>query len=137
MKKTTVLFVIILFAMACGSNHNDKSSDGFNKEDAMLAGAGIYERVCYTCHQGEGKGLGGIYPPLAASDYLNEDVDRAIKGLIYGQKGEMIVNGIVYDGEMPPQDLTDEEIADVLTFVYNSWGNNETVVTPEMVAKHR
>lgn len=137
MKKWIFFSAVLLIVLACGKGGDNTSSGKFSKDDAMLAGEGIYNRVCFTCHQGEGKGLGGIYPPLAAADYLNEDVDRAIKGLIYGQKGEMAVNGVIYNGEMPPQDLTDEEIADVLTYVYNSWGNNGTVVTTKMVAKHR
>jgi len=92
-------------------------------------------QTCFACHQGEGQGIAAAFPPLAKSDYLNADVDRAIKIVLQGKTGEITVNGAKYNSVMTAQTLTDEEVANVLTFVYDSWGNNKTEVTPNMVAK--
>jgi nitrite reductase (NO-forming) len=98
-------------------------------------GQQIYSRTCFACHQGEGQGIAGAFPPLANSDYLNEDIDRAINIVLHGKTGEITVNGKKYNSVMTSQTLTDEEIANVLTYVYNSWGNNKSEVTPSRVAK--
>jgi len=98
-------------------------------------GKQIYSQTCFACHQGEGQGIAGAFPPLANSDYLNADVDRAINIVLHGKTGEITVNGNKFNSVMTAQTLTDEEVANVLTFVYNSWGNNKTEVTPTMVLK--
>lgn len=85
----------------------------------------------------DGSGLANAFPPLAESDYLNADVNRAIDIVLNGLSGEIVVNGKTYNSNMPAQVLSDDEIANVLTYVYNQWGNNGTVVTPEMVAAQR
>ena len=68
---------------------------------------------------------------------MNKDVTRAIKQVIKGSNGAIVVNGLKFNGAMPAQPLTDKDIADVLTYVYSSWGNNKTVVTPAMVKAQR
>jgi mono/diheme cytochrome c family protein len=74
---------------------------------------------------------------LAKSDYLNADVNRAIKQVIKGSNGTITVNGKKFTGAMPPQALNDQQIADVLTYVYASWGNSKKVVTLAMVKAQR
>lgn len=103
--------------------------------ERIKLGKQVYSQTCFACHQAEGQGIAGAFPPLANADYLNEDVDRAIDIVLHGLTGEITVNGEKYNSIMTAQTLTDEEVANVLTYVYNSWGNNKTVVTPEMVAK--
>ncbi|MGB0886717.1 MAG: copper-containing nitrite reductase [Vicingaceae bacterium] len=98
-------------------------------------GKQIYSQTCFACHQGEGQGIPGAFPPLAKSDYLNDDVNRAIDIVLHGKTGEITVNGKKYNSVMTAQTLSDEEVANVLTYIYNSWGNNKTEVTPNMVAK--
>lgn len=105
--------------------------------ERIEAGKLIYTRTCFACHQANGEGLPNAFPPLAASDYLNEDLNRAIDIVLHGKTGEITVNGKKYNSVMTAQTLTDEEIANVLTFVYNSWGNNKTDVSAAMVAKVR
>ncbi len=100
-------------------------------------GKSIYSKTCFACHQPNGEGLANAFPPLAKSDYLNGDVNKSIDMVVKGLSGEITVNGVKYDGIMPAQALTDEEVANVLTYVYNSWGNNKTEVRPTMVAKRR
>lgn len=90
----------------------------------MQAGQKLYVQYCANCHMGQGEGLGQLYPPLAGADYLLEQKEASICGIQNGQNGEITVNGIVYDQPMPAQSqLTSLEIAEVYTFVSNSWGN--------------
>jgi len=105
---------------------------------SMKRGKGEYEGYCSTCHMNEGQGMTGIFPPLAKSDYLMADTDRAIQTLINGLQGEIEVNGVKYDQVMPESGYDDQQIADVLNFVMNSWGNKaEETLTKARVAKVR
>ena len=81
--------------------------------------------------------MSGAFPPLAKSDYLMADVDRSIKIVIEGLSEEIEVNGQKYNGAMQPSGLDDKDIADVLNYVRNSWGNKGDIVTEAMVAKVR
>jgi nitrite reductase (NO-forming) len=105
------------------------------KEIFVEKGKRIYAQTCFACHQSEGQGLPGVFPPLAKSDYLMADKARVIRGVIKGQSGERVVNGQKYNGVMPPVMLTDEQIAHVVTFVMNSWGNTGEMITVEEVQK--
>lgn len=103
-------------------------------------GQKVYTSYCKTCHQDGGKGLGTVYPPLANSDWLKtKSKAEVIKSVTGGLKGEITVNGKKYNGVMAPlpAKYTDKDVADVLTFVYGSWGNNGTVVTVADVKKSR
>ncbi|MEZ4793837.1 MAG: copper-containing nitrite reductase [Gelidibacter sp.] len=104
-------------------------------DEQMEFGKQVYGQTCIACHQAGGQGIPNAFPPLAKSDYLNADVNRAIDIVLHGKTGEITVNGEKYNSVMTKQLISDEEIANVLTYVYNSWGNNKTVVTPEMVKK--
>ncbi len=105
-----------------------------NIDDRITNGKIIYNQTCVACHQAEGQGIPSAFPPLANSDYLNADVDRAISNVLNGLTGKITVNGGVYESIMPQLGLSDEATANVLTYVYNQWGNNGTEVTPSMVA---
>lgn len=104
-------------------------------DEQMKFGKQVYGKTCVACHQAEGQGIASAFPPLANSDYLNADVDRAIGIVLHGLTGEITVNGEKYNSIMTKQMISQDEVANVLTYVYNSWGNNGTVVTPEMVKK--
>jgi nitrite reductase (NO-forming) len=108
-----------------------------NKAESIKRGEGIYKTNCMACHQPTGLGIQHAFPPLAKSDYLNKDKIRTIKTVTGGLQGKVIVNGQEYDGVMPAWTLSDEDIANVLTFVYNSWGNSGKQVTPAEVKAHR
>jgi nitrite reductase (NO-forming) len=101
--------------------------------EQMEFGKQIYGQTCIACHQAEGQGIPNAFPPLAKADYLNADVDRAIGIVLNGKTGEITVNGQKYNSVMTRQTLSAEEVANVMTYVYNSWGNNKTIVTPERV----
>ena len=101
--------------------------------EKMESGKQIYMQTCFACHQAEGQGIPNAFPPLAKSDYLNADVNRAISIILKGKTGEITVNGQKYNSVMTRQSISNDEIADVLTYVYNSWGNNKTNVTKSQV----
>ncbi len=96
-------------------------------------GSRVYAQNCQACHQADGRGLPGAFPPLARSDFLNADAQRAIGVVLNGLTGPVTVNGTRFNGVMPALALSDEDVANVLTYVYGQWGNNGTVVTPERV----
>lgn len=100
-------------------------------------GKQIYSQTCLACHQTTGAGIPNAFPPLANSDYLNADIHRAIDVVKFGLSGKIEVNGNVYNSAMPKQNLSDEEIANVLTYVYNNWGNNKSEVTTKMVQSRK
>jgi nitrite reductase (NO-forming)/hydroxylamine reductase len=94
---------------------------------ATADGADDYAANCAACHQANGQGVPGAFPPLADSDFL-EDVDRAIGVVIRGYTGEMVVNGTTYMGMMPPMGhLSDRDIAGILTYVYTELNDGERV----------
>ncbi len=102
---------------------------------SMSRGKLIYEDFCVTCHLTNGEGVENTFPPLANSDYLRNNREASIRGVKYGQRGEMVVNGVTYNNTMMPLGLEDDEVADVMNYVYNSWGNkSEKLVTIEEVA---
>lgn len=106
-------------------------------EERIAFGKDVYNRTCVACHQSNGQGIAAAFPPLAASDYLNENVERSIETVLFGLSGEITVNGEVYNSVMTSQGLTDEQTANVLTYIYNNWDNKAQEVTPEMVSKVR
>lgn len=103
------------------------------KEEKMAAGKRKYEAVCSACHQLDGSGIPQAFPPLAKADYLNKDKNRAIRVVMHGLQGKVTVNGEAYNSVMPQLILSDQEIANIMTYVYNSWGNKGYDVTAEEV----
>jgi glucose/arabinose dehydrogenase/mono/diheme cytochrome c family protein len=99
----------------------------------LQRGENLYLRNCAPCHQPDGAGLPGAFPPLAKSDFLAADLPRAIRVICEGLSGEITVNGGRYNGVMPPTVLSDTAIADVVTYVLNQWGNPGGTVTPDTV----
>lgn len=108
-----------------------------SKDDRIRLGEAIFKANCIACHGAEGKGVEGAFPPLAGSDYLNADPKRGIQAVVKGLSGEITVNGKTYNSVMPAVNLNDEETANVLTFILNSFGNKGGEVKPEDVAAGR
>jgi nitrite reductase (NO-forming)/hydroxylamine reductase len=107
-------------------------------DELMAAGKGIYEANCGACHQPNGKGLPGAFPPLAESDYLLRDREDVLAVALFGLSGPITVNDQEYNGVMPSMGhLKDEDLAAALTYVFNSWGNSLAAVTPAEVAALR
>ena len=105
-------------------------------EESMERGAEIYEDYCIQCHMGKGEGTAGIYPPLAESNWLTpERIDEAIAVVKYGQNGEIQVNGATYNGVMANLGLYEDEVADVVNYIANSWGNSGNKMVTEAYVK--
>jgi nitrite reductase (NO-forming) len=131
MRFTFLLLVVVMIALSA-----------YQPEPFALSkqrGKKVYELNCQTCHADDGQGAPSIFPPLAKADYLMQNRNRAIRQILYGARGTMIVNGQTYIGEMPAQGgLSDTEIADVLNYVRNAWGNQDnTPITPQEVRAQR
>ncbi len=106
--------------------------------DRVARGEATFRGVCATCHQREGQGMANVFPPLASSDFLMADRTRSIHIVLEGLSGPITVNGQPYNGVMPTfSNLTDHEIADVLTYVRSHFGNNGDAITDEEVAAVR
>ncbi len=104
-----------------------------SKNERMERGQRLFATICAACHQASARGIPNRFPPLAGSDFLNADKNRAIRTLLHGRQGEITVNGNKFNNSMPSFPLSDEDIANVLTFVYNSFGNSGKEVTLEEV----
>jgi nitrite reductase (NO-forming) len=107
------------------------------KDEQIAQGKNVFENNCLACHQANGEGIPNAFPPLAKSDFLNADHDRAIGILLHGRSGPITVNGKNFDSVMPAIGLNNEQIANALTYVLNSFGNNGGQVTPAQVDKQR
>lgn len=100
-------------------------ADGAVTAAQLSRGRVVYEMLCQACHMPDGGGMGSALPPLAGADYLLEDRVRAARIVLHGLSGPITVNGLGFNAAMPALGgmLTDQQVADVLTFVFNSWGN--------------
>lgn len=106
-----------------------------NLKESMERGKEIYADFCVTCHLDSGEGVPYTFPPLANSDYLLQQREASIHAVKFGLQGEITVNGTVYNSGMAAMGLEDDEIADVLNYAMNSWGNTqEEMITMEEVA---
>jgi nitrite reductase (NO-forming)/hydroxylamine reductase len=151
--KQIVLLVLAGFALgACGQQASDDASGAAAGDtavhDAEVASAGagelmergkaVYLANCAACHQPDGKGLKGAFPPLAGSDYLLGERKQVMAAALFGLSGPITVNGEEYNGVMPSLGhLSDADLAAALTFVWGSWGNTGSAVSVEEVAALR
>lgn len=108
-----------------------------DKASSVALGEVVFKTNCMACHQQNGQGIPSAFPPLAKSDYLNADEIRAIKTITGGLQGKVTVNGESYDGVMPSWSLPDEDIANVINYLYASWGNSGRTVTVDQVKANR
>jgi cytochrome c551 len=144
--KYTLLIGSIIFILFCvwscdNQNRGDSPSlsrikDTKTKQYA-IEGKILYEQNCSNCHQPDGTGLGRVIPPLADSDYMKENVGRTVRVIKHGLKGEIVVNGITYNQNMPGSPhLTNMEIAQITTYIYNVWGDHSGVIDANQVATY-
>jgi mono/diheme cytochrome c family protein len=97
-------------------------------------GKRIYEKNCQSCHGADGKGLGTLYPPLTDTSYLRSNRRQLACLIKNGQQGEIIINNISYDGVMPGnENLADIDIAQVIVYITNSFGNKQGFYDAETV----
>ena len=144
------IYISILCLVLTSSNLAAKTKDDavHAAEVASANAATISERIsngeklygahCAACHQMDGKGLSGAFPPLAVSDYIAEDPMQAVHAILNGLSGPITVNGVDYNAVMPNLSyLSDTDVADVVTFVINSFGNEGGDINSAQVAAAR
>ena len=106
--------------------------------DARLAqGKAVFERTCAACHLADGKGVAGVFPPLANSDFFQQRPYEMAHIVLNGRSGELVVNGQHYNATMPAQDLNDEEIAGVINFISVELNKGQPVLSAAQVKAMR
>lgn len=151
MKKFYLIFIsIALFIAACGGGKNETEQTETTQEEVkseptetvakaeVPRGQGIYKTYCQVCHQADGNGVPGMNPPLTQTEWVLGDKERLIGVVLNGLNGEIEIKGEIYNNVMASHSfLTDKQIADVLTYVRSSFGNDASEVTEEEVAAVR
>ena len=108
-------------------------------QESIARGKDAYALYCQNCHMEDGKGQEAAFPSLVKNDFLKKPAKALIENVLKVQSGEIKINGITYNGIMPAQNyLTDEQIADILNYVRNSWGNTAALaIKPAQVKQAR
>ncbi len=145
--KYSILICVTVFSLLSCKNETQKtetslipeSEKTFSQESpleqSIKRGEAVYIDFCKRCHMPNGKGVGTTYPPLAGSNWLEEKRKESIHSVKFGLNGEIQVNGKTYNNVMTPLGLSDDEVADVMNYVMNSWGNTQdTMVTVDEVS---
>ncbi|MBK9734030.1 MAG: cytochrome c [Saprospiraceae bacterium] len=126
--KIIILAISVLFLPNLSPYfQNDELSSSIGK------GKLLYQDFCITCHLPNGMGTKSVVPPLANSDFLIKNRSESIRSVKYGQKGNIMVNGIAYNGLMPAPGLDDDEVVDVLNYITHSWGNDLPIFTEKEI----
>jgi len=154
MNKLSILVLVPMLGLtlgACSQEAADKPAAAANdtavhtaevsaagKDELIAKGEAVYLANCAACHQPNGAGLAGAFPPLAGSDFLKGDRKAVMGAALFGLSGPITVNGVEYNGVMPSLGhLPDEDLAAALSYVFNSWGNDGAAVSVAEVAALR
>lgn len=137
-KLNVIFFFFLIFLFACGGSEkknvkNENLGVKITVSD-LEKGGQLYRSKCMNCHLKSGKGIPKVFPPLADSDYLRENIDESIKMVKFGSNKPIKVNGIKYNSLMPASGLTDKELVLVFNYILNSWDNSYGQVTLDEVA---
>lgn len=120
-----LIIVIMSVAVLTSCNPGSGTADQSPKfQQYFNQGEQLYALHCSNCHQKTGTGLGRVYPPLNASDFVDTRYEEVICLIRHGRSGELTVNGKLFNQAMPPMKLSDLEIAEIATYIYNSWGRS-------------
>ena len=123
---------ILLVILSC----KNPTSDNIKGQQYFVEGEQLYIKHCSNCHQKSGKGLARVYPPLAQSDYLNKNFSDVICLMKYGKQGEILVNEVSFNKPMPGiPSLTELEIAEIATYIYDKWGDSRGLIETQEVGK--
>lgn len=137
--RSSVITLLILQLFACDSPLDKEGTyipenldrrEKLRYQQYLVQGATLYKKNCSNCHGKNGEGIGKLYPPLAKADYLKDNPSKSACIIKYGLKEEIFVNGVDYNMEMPANEsLSAIEIAEIMTFISNSWGNETGFVS--------
>ncbi|TKG95977.1 cytochrome c [Puteibacter caeruleilacunae] len=130
MIRTTFFTLIILLIVSCGTKKTQQPID----QKVIKSGEQLYLRHCLSCHQKDGQGTPNMNPPLANNKTVTGDPEKLTKIVLFGQTGKIVVNGEEYNGIMAPHShLTDKQLAEILTYIRNNWGNQANEITQKQV----
>lgn len=136
MKLIISIIVAFISLMTNSSDNTEPNVITDPLQESISRGKEVYSDFCTSCHLPNGQGVKNVYPPLASSDYLMNKRKESIAAIKYGLEGEIVVNGKIYNNYMGALGLTDTEVADVMNYITNSWGNkNDKMVTKDEVSK--
>jgi len=129
MKLIFTIIAVSIFCAAISPGQDDELAKSVER------GKMIYSENCITCHMGTGEGVTATFPPLAKSDYLMKNPENAIRAVKFGLMGKIKVNEVEYDNMMPNPGLGNDEVADVMNYIMNSWGNSsdKKMITEKIV----
>ncbi|QTE22728.1 c-type cytochrome [Polaribacter cellanae] len=132
MKKVgiVIIFNFLIFSFQTKNDFYSAVDQDLKFAESIKRGKEIYEDMCVSCHSTNGEGKRKVYPPLAKSDYLIEKREASIRAIKFGLRGKITVNGIQYKRRMARLGLDNGEVADVMNYITNSWGNkNDKMIT--------
>ena len=131
MRSVCLIIVLLSFFVLCSCTQNNSTvkDSSLKFQQYYIKGEALYLKHCSNCHQKDGAGLGRLYPPLDTSDYMTLNFNDVICLQRHGKEGALVVNGKNFNMKMPaPIGLSDLEIAQISTYIYNSWSHNRGIV---------
>lgn len=135
MNKKTISILFVGFTLIV-SIQSCKSRAQIELEQYKTQGETLYNQYCSNCHQADGSGLGLLFPPLNQSDFVDRSLVEVICIMRNGKSTPTVVNGKTYQQPMKGiPALTDLDVAEITTFIYNNWGRTRGMVTVDEVAK--
>jgi mono/diheme cytochrome c family protein len=149
---TLLAIVSVMSISSCGNTGENSQKGETNRisqpqetmssekpvQETIAPGKEVYDKICLACHQADGSGVPGMFPPVAGSEYIAGDAEDLVKLIVEGLSGPVEVKGEKYNGIMPPRnDLTDKQIADLLTWLRSNFGNSGGAVSAQDVAAIR
>lgn len=135
MTRIALSLLFLLTLAACTPAEEEPATE---ETRVLRLGQQVYSVRCQSCHQASGMGVRAAYPPLVNTEWVEGDEGRLIRVVLMGMRGEVEINGVVYNNIMTSHDyMSDNQVAAVLTYIRQAWGNNAGPITPEQVSAVR
>lgn len=133
--RNSIIYILFFLLSISALFHSCQNEEGINYKRYYVNGKGIYEKNCQSCHGADGKGLGTLYPPLTDSLYLKQNKNKLACIIKNGQNDSILINNIYFDENMPGNNnLADIDIAQVIVYITNSFGNQQGFYSDQQVA---
>ena len=132
--RSIVAAAAVGITLGCSGGSGNRA-ESIKQKQYYIKGEQLYLKNCSNCHQQDGRGLGKLYPPIAEADFVEKNPEAVVCLIRFGIEGELTVNGIMYNMAMPPNpSLTDLEVAQISTYILNSWGHNAGLIDVKTVS---
>lgn len=133
--RNSIIYILFFLLSISALFYSCQNEEGINYKRYYVNGKGIYEKNCQSCHGADGKGLGTLYPPLTDSLYLKQNKNKLACIIKNGQNDSILINNIYFDENMPGNNnLADIDIAQVIVYITNSFGNQQGFYSDQQVA---